>query len=112
MAPPPDERTTRPHPLAASVPTDLHPDDQDGPPHAPRGRLARSTAIFSFATGLSRILGLFREILVRRYFGVSGPINTFTVAFVVPNLLRSLVADAARSEERRVGKGESSRCKK
>jgi len=106
MAPPPDERTPAereagaPHPhdlVGGTVPADLHPDDADGPPHAPRGRLARSTAIFSFATGLSRILGLFREILVRRYFGVSGPINTFTVAFVVPNLLRSLVADAALS---------------
>ena len=106
MAPPPDERTPAereadapyPHDIAGgTVPADLHPDETDGPPHAPRGRLARSTAIFSFATGLSRILGLFREILVRRYFGVSGPINTFTVAFVVPNLLRSLVADAALS---------------
>jgi putative peptidoglycan lipid II flippase len=106
MAPPPDERTPAereadapyPHDIAGgTVPADLHPDETDGPPHAPRGHLARSTAIFSFATGLSRILGLFREILVRRYFGVSGPINTFTVAFVVPNLLRSLVADAALS---------------
>src|SRR4051812_14033589 len=98
MAPPPDERTNRPHHVVAgTVPADLHPEERDGPPDARRGRLARSTAIFSFATGLSRILGLFREILVRRYFGVSGPINTFTVAFVVPNLLRSLVADAALS---------------
>jgi putative peptidoglycan lipid II flippase len=60
-------------------------------------RLARSTAIFSFATGLSRILGLVREIVARRYFGVEGPINAFTVAFQVPNLVRSLVADAALS---------------
>jgi putative peptidoglycan lipid II flippase len=62
-----------------------------------RRRLAWSTALFSFATGLSRILGLFREIVVRRYFGVEGPINTFTVAFQVPNLVRSLVADQALS---------------
>jgi putative peptidoglycan lipid II flippase len=60
-------------------------------------RLARSTAIFSAATGVSRVLGLVREILVRRYFGVEGPINAFTVAFQVPNLVRSLVADAALS---------------
>jgi putative peptidoglycan lipid II flippase len=60
-------------------------------------RLARSTAIFSAATGLSRILGLFREIVARRYFGVEGPINAFTVAFQIPNLVRALVADAALS---------------
>ena len=60
-------------------------------------RLAWSTAVFSAATGGSRILGLFREIVVRRYFGVEGPINAFTVAFQVPNLIRALVADAALS---------------
>jgi putative peptidoglycan lipid II flippase len=60
-------------------------------------RLAWSTAIFSLATGLSRILGLAREIVARRYFGVEGPINAFTVAFQIPNLVRALVADAALS---------------
>jgi putative peptidoglycan lipid II flippase len=61
-------------------------------------RLAWSTAVFSLATGLSRILGLVREIVVRRYFGVDGPgINAFTVAFQVPNLVRALAADAALS---------------
>ena len=70
------------------------------PPHQeePRARrLAWATAIFSVATGVSRVIGLFREILVRRYFGVEGPINAFTVAFQVPNLIRSLVADTALS---------------
>jgi putative peptidoglycan lipid II flippase len=62
-----------------------------------QGRLAWSTAIFSVATGLSRIAGLIREIVVRRYFGVEGSINAFTVAFQVPNLVRALVADAAFS---------------
>jgi putative peptidoglycan lipid II flippase len=62
-----------------------------------RRRLARSTAIFSLATAGSRALGLVREIVVRRYFGVEGPINAFTVAFQIPNLVRSLVADQALS---------------
>jgi putative peptidoglycan lipid II flippase len=61
----------------------------------PRRRLAWSTAIFAAATGLSRVLGLFREIVARRYFGVEGPINAFTVAFQVPNLIRALAADMA-----------------
>src|SRR3712207_2454828 len=61
-------------------------------------RLAWSTAIFSLATGLSRVLGLVREVVARRYFGVDGAgINAFTVAFQVPNLIRALVADAALS---------------
>jgi putative peptidoglycan lipid II flippase len=64
---------------------------------APARRLAWSTAIFAAATGLSRILGLFREIVVRRYFGVQGEINAFTVAFQVPNLIRALAADLALS---------------
>jgi putative peptidoglycan lipid II flippase len=64
----------------------------------PRGRrLARSTAIFSLATGISRILGLVREVVAAYYFGSAGKINAFTVAFQVPNLVRSLVADAALS---------------
>ncbi len=64
---------------------------------ATRRRLARSTALFSLATLLSRVVGLFREVVVRRYFGVEGSINTFTVAFQVPNLVRALVADSALS---------------
>src|SRR5436305_1172662 len=60
-------------------------------------RLARSTAIFSLATGLSRVLGLVREVVAAYYFGARGPINAFTIAFQVPNLVRALVADAALS---------------
>jgi putative peptidoglycan lipid II flippase len=60
-------------------------------------RLARSTAIFSLATGLSRLLGLVREVVAAYYFGAAGKINAFTVAFQVPNLVRALVADAALS---------------
>jgi putative peptidoglycan lipid II flippase len=68
------------------------------PPAFPARRLAWSTAIFSAATGLSRVFGLVREIVVRRFFGVEGAgINAFTVAFQVPNLVRALVADAALS---------------
>jgi putative peptidoglycan lipid II flippase len=64
----------------------------------PSRRLAWSTAMFSAATGLSRVIGLFREIVARGYFGVEGAgINAFTVAFQVPNLVRAFVADAALS---------------
>ncbi len=63
----------------------------------PGRRLARSTAVFSLATALSRVLGLVREIVSAYYFGVTGKINAFTVAIQIPNLVRALVADAALS---------------
>jgi putative peptidoglycan lipid II flippase len=63
----------------------------------PVRRLARTTAVFSLATGLSRVLGLVREIVAKSYFGVRGPVNAFEMAFLVPNTIRALVADAALS---------------
>ena len=68
---------------------------EDDPRH--RRHLARSTAIFAAATGLSRVLGLVREMVAAYFFGVSGLINAFTVAFQIPNLIRALFADAALS---------------
>jgi len=65
------------------------------PPGGSSGRLARSTAFFSIATAASRVAGLAREIVAASYFGVKGPMSAFTVAFQVPNLVRSLFADAA-----------------
>ena len=44
-------------------------------------RLAWSTAIFFAATGASRVLVLFREVLVRLHFGVEVQIIAFTDAF-------------------------------
>jgi putative peptidoglycan lipid II flippase len=60
-----------------------------------QGRLGRSTAFFSIATAFSRVAGLVREIVAASYFGISGPMSAFTIAFQVPNLVRSLFADAA-----------------
>jgi len=57
----------------------------------------RSTAIFATWTGLSRIAGLAREILAAAMFGTQGNINAFVIAFNVPNIVRSLVADSALS---------------
>jgi putative peptidoglycan lipid II flippase len=67
------------------------------PPEPERraGRLALSTAFFSLATALSRVAGLVREIVAAGYFGIKGPMSAFTIAFQVPNLVRSLFADAA-----------------
>jgi putative peptidoglycan lipid II flippase len=70
-----------------------HSDDE----HGNSRRLARSTAVFSGATAISRVLGLVREMVSAYFFGVSGLINAFTVAIQIPNLVRALVGDAALS---------------
>lgn len=62
---------------------------------AGRERLGRSKAIFALWTGVSRIAGLMREIVAAAIFGYRGVMSAFTIAFAVPNLLRSLVADSA-----------------
>src|SRR5438034_7778241 len=59
------------------------------------GRLARSTALFSCAATFPRVAGLVREVFAASYFGLSGAMSAFTIAFQVPNLVRSLFADAA-----------------
>src|SRR4051794_34616730 len=59
------------------------------------GSRARSTVIYAVATGLSRLTGLGREVVAARYFGTSGAMSAFTIAFQVPNLLRALFTDAA-----------------
>ena len=59
------------------------------------GRIARSTAFFSIATAASRLAGLGREVVAAGYYGISGPMSAFTIAFQVPNLIRALFADAA-----------------
>jgi putative peptidoglycan lipid II flippase len=71
--------------------------DRSRPPRAGQGRIARNTAIFSIATGLSRIAGMGREVVASSYFGTSGAFSAFTIAFQVPTLIRNLFADAALS---------------
>ena len=64
-------------------------------PRPRTSRLARSTAFFAIATGFSRVAGLVREIFAASYFGTSYQMSAFTIAFLIPNTVRSLFADAA-----------------
>jgi len=61
------------------------------------GGMARNTAIFSIATGVSRIVGLVREIVFASYFGTTRAASAFTLAFQVPNLVANLFAQSALS---------------
>ena len=80
---------------AATQPDDAPAPGQGGAGSGSGRRLAVSTAFFSAATALSRVMGLVREIYAASLFGVTGPMSAFTIAFQVPNLVRALVADAA-----------------
>jgi putative peptidoglycan lipid II flippase len=72
---------------------------EEPPPPVPPGGggVARNTAIFSIATGISRIAGLGREIVAASFFGTGGPASAFTIAFQIPNLVSNLFANAALS---------------
>jgi putative peptidoglycan lipid II flippase len=74
------------------TPAMLHRAEEDEPQ---RRRLAVSTAIFAVATGLSRVLGLIRQIVVAYFFSAQGRINAFTVAYQLPNLVANLAASSA-----------------
>jgi putative peptidoglycan lipid II flippase len=55
---------------------------------------AKTVSIF---TGLSRVLGLLREILMAAFFGTSLAKSAFDVAFRMPNLFRRLFGEGALS---------------
>ncbi len=62
-----------------------------------RGSLLRSTAVVSSLTGLSRVLGLVREVFMAHYFGTTLAKSAFDVAFRIPNLFRRLFGEGALS---------------
>jgi len=57
----------------------------------------RHAAIVSFFTGLSRILGLLREVAMAHVFGITLAKSAFDVAFRIPNLFRTLFGEGALS---------------
>ena len=60
--------------------------------------LIKSTYTVSIMTVFSRILGLAREIIFANYFGATGYMDAFLVAFKIPNFLRRLFAEGAFSQ--------------
>ena len=61
-------------------------------------KLFRSTVLVSALTGISRILGLIREIVFATLFGATSGMDAFLVAFKIPNFLRRLFAEGAFSQ--------------
>lgn len=60
--------------------------------------IMQSTAIVSFNTMLSRILGFLRDVIIAQLFGASAGSDAFFVAFKLPNFMRGLFAEGSFSQ--------------
>ena len=60
-------------------------------------RLARDVLMMALATGISRLLGLMRDVAIADRFGAGGAYDAFLIAFFVPHFLRQLLAEGALS---------------
>ena len=72
--------------------------ERENPARVTDGGLLRSTSIVSGMTLLSRILGLARDIVIARYFGVTVATDAFFTANRIPNMLRRFFAEGAFSQ--------------
>jgi len=59
------------------------------------GRLTRAAGIVGGFTLMSRVMGLFRDIVIAYMFGTQKAADVFFVAFRIPNMLRRLTAEGA-----------------
>jgi putative peptidoglycan lipid II flippase len=62
------------------------------------GAIFKSTAVTGFATLISRITGLAREMVYATAFGAGAFMDAWLVAFKIPNFLRRLFAEGAFSQ--------------
>ncbi|RMF94042.1 MAG: murein biosynthesis integral membrane protein MurJ [Nitrospinota bacterium] len=60
-------------------------------------QLVKAAGIISSATGLSRVLGFVRDMIIAHMLGAQSAADAFFVAFSIPNLLRRLFAEGALS---------------
>lgn len=58
-------------------------------------RLAESAGTIGGLTGLSRVLGFIRDMVIAAAFGTGVAAEAFVVSFKIPNLLRDLVGEGA-----------------
>ena len=64
----------------------------------PKSRLLRSGAVTAFATFLSRILGMLRDIAIASILGASLSADVYFFANRIPNFFRRLFAEGAFSQ--------------
>ena len=82
---------------ALSASAEAFAEEPVAPPPPGGGGVARNTLIFSIATGISRVVGLAREIVFASYFGTTPVASAYTLAYLVPNLVANLFAQSALS---------------
>jgi len=58
-------------------------------------RLARDIGLMALATGISRLFGLAREVVIADHFGATAAYDAFLIAFFIPQFLRQLLAEGA-----------------
>ncbi len=58
-------------------------------------KISRATGILGIATGLSRIVGLVRDMVIAALFGAGFGTDAFFMAFTIPNLLRRFFAEGS-----------------
>lgn len=59
--------------------------------------LLKSVLLIGSLTALSRVLGLVRDVIIAHEFGASADYDAFLIAFLIPHLLRMLLAEGALS---------------
>ena len=59
--------------------------------------LAQSALIITIGVGASRVFGLIREVVIAHQFGTSAQYDAYLIAFLIPSLLRMLLAEGALS---------------
>ncbi len=59
--------------------------------------LLQSVLLIGSLTALSRVLGLVRDTIIAHHFGASADYDAFLIAFLIPHLLRMLLAEGALS---------------
>lgn len=57
--------------------------------------IARAAGVLGFATVISRIMGMVRDMVVSRLFGAGFATDAFFAAFQIPNMLRRFFAEGA-----------------
>ncbi|HDT11802.1 MAG TPA: murein biosynthesis integral membrane protein MurJ, partial [bacterium] len=62
-----------------------------------RKAILKSSSTLVVFTMISRVLGLFREIVKAAFLGTTALSDAFTIAFLIPNLLRRLFAEGTIS---------------
>jgi putative peptidoglycan lipid II flippase len=71
------------------------PDFSDAGAGSRNSQLVRSTLSQTIPTFLSRVLGYFRDMIQAKFLGTGKGMDAFTIACIIPNLLRRLTGEGA-----------------